>query len=370
MSRLSLVVGDTDEAFLESVVEYFISNHSKRFQVSSFTRQPNLVRYLNECSRKVDVLLVSPELYSENLPKEKIKTLIVMTGGRMIEAAERCDRIYKYQHGDKLANQILQIYTERNKDEDFTALGDKQAKVLAFVSPSGGSGTTTTAVRACQEAAEKGLSVFYLNLENVPSTANYFPCDDTQNLSNVLFYIKEKSKNLGLRIEAARKTVDKNIHYFSPQENLSDLEEMSPEELTALIRQLRSSNQYDVIIVDLSPGLSKQNLSVMKECDDLLLITAADSPSCMKLNVFEKELRLQSQKGTNLLDQCKIIINRGNPCMHNSQSNRTFMGKTPSATLPEIPFISNLTGLSTGNGAAVQYKTQLRQLLDELLYVI
>lgn len=314
MSKLSLVIADVDEAYVESMVDFLASNHSKRFQISSFTREDFLGKHLTQSAKKIDILLISPELYDDSIPREKIGALIVLSSGRFQTEIKDSVSINKYQQADKIASDIINIFTEKNKSEIVLASGSKSTKVVCVYSPVGGAGKTSIAVGASIQCAQNGLSVFYLNLENFDSGHAYFKCNRDQNLSHIFYYIKEKNKNLSLKIEGTR-CIDPefNVHYFLPPDSAQEIDEILPEELKTLVCQLRSMSQYDVVFIDMSSSLTGQNLALLDACDEICLVLTQDTTGNEKFQALLKELNIVSRKYKLVLNEkIKIVLNKYN----------------------------------------------------------
>lgn len=348
LSRLNLIIADTDTAYMESMANYIISNYSKRFQVSSFTKEDYLNQFLEGSNIRVDILLISPELYSRYIQKIEISTVILLTDGRFSEEVEGCHAVNKYQNADKLVTNIIKFYAEDNRDIVFIPEGENNTKVVAFFSPAGGTGKTTVAINFTKQLAEQDIPVFYLNLENIPSTSGYFNVSDENSLSNMLFYIKEKNKNLGLRIEAQRSIDESQVHFFPPQESLLEMDEMLPEELALLLNQLKLLNQYEYVAVDMSSCLNKQTAALLKECDSIVLVLNQDKANYIKMKIFEKELqRLSERNNINLVDKVELVLNKYFQNSINEFENYSIGEKQISVYLPfeeEIPVCNDAVG--------------------------
>lgn len=338
MAKLHMVIADSDESYLEGLISYLTDSHPQKFQISYFTKEDYLVKHLYDISKKVDVLLVEPELYSEYIPKGRINTTIILSGGRLPEKYRSCAVVNKYQTGDKLVSSILNIFSERNSDEVYIQSSNKPTRVVGVYSPTGGTGKTSIAIGSAMQSALKGMSVFYLNLENAQSTPLFFDCKGEQNLSHIFYFLKEKSKHINLKIEGVR-IVDPqyNIHYFAPPESVLEFEEISPDELQCLINQLKELSCYDIVLVDMSSNFDNRNLAVLQACDEIFLVLTQDDISGIKLKTLVSELDIASPKSNvNLTDKFTLIINKFNPMGLNQIEGLDLIGKTVSLRIPKV----------------------------------
>ncbi|WP_432663219.1 AAA family ATPase [Wukongibacter baidiensis] len=312
MAKLHLIIADMDEAYVESIANYITNNHSQRFQVTCFTKQDFLFDYFSKNKKKIDILLLCPEWYTDSFPDEMVNTPIILSRGIFDMEINDWDVINKYQKGDRLVSNIIDCFAERNPNKYCIVDGEKGTKVVAIYSPIGGCGKTSIAIGLGIKAAEGGKTVFYLNLEDIQSTPYYFNCETRQNFSNMLYYIKENKKNITMKIEGIRNTdFQYNIHYFSPPDNIMDLNETSPDEIKSLLYELKISNNYDLIVVDMSSDIDERNLSTLKSSDQIILVNPHDSLAMMRVDCFMKELDIFSKRNkVDLLEKITIALNK------------------------------------------------------------
>lgn len=315
MTTLHLVIGDPEEDYVEALVNYLSSEYSFSFKISYFTEEKYLFSYLSGLNGKVDILLISPIFYNENLPWDKVKTVILLTDGYLMQKFKNCYVVNKYQRGDNLAARILSIYSEANPDEVNVIKEQKTTKIIGVYSPIGGIGKTSIAIGLSMICAEKGLSVFYLNFEDFQSTPIFFDCISEENISHILFFLKAGNKNLGLKIEGVKiKDSQLNISYFAPPESLFEFDEITPEEFRCLIHQMKQLALYDVIFVDMAVGLNTRNQVLFEICNEVLLIVGYDEISKVKIMSFRKELELLlKRRGLNLDEKLIPVLNKYNP---------------------------------------------------------
>ncbi len=337
MAKLHLVIADSDESYVESLISYLTDSYPQKFQVSYFTKEDYLVKHLSDTSKKVDILLVGPEL-SEYIPKDKINTMIILSDGRLPEKYRSCAMVNKYQTGDKLVSSILNIFSERNADEVYIQSSNKPTRVIGVYSPTGGTGKTSIAIGSAMQSALRDMPVFYLNLENAQSTPLFFDCKGEQNLSHIFYFLKEKSKNINLKIEGVRIVDPKyNIHYFAPPESVLEFEEISPDELQYLINQLKELGCYDVIFIDMSSNFDNRNLAVLQACDEIFLVLTQDDISGIKLKTLISEMDIASPKSNaNLNDKLTLIINKFNPMGPTQIEGLDILGKPISLRIPKV----------------------------------
>jgi hypothetical protein len=124
MSGLNLIIADKDQSYLDSVVDFIDTKHRNRFFVQAFSNETAYKDYINKAG-KIDILLISPDFYSEDLPWANITAAVVLSSGILTKEIKGCEVISKYQTGDKLVGCILNIFSEKSKNEVYIKDGGK-----------------------------------------------------------------------------------------------------------------------------------------------------------------------------------------------------------------------------------------------------
>ncbi|MCT4563482.1 MAG: AAA family ATPase [Maledivibacter sp.] len=365
MSKIHLIIADKDEAYVDSLSDYLISKHSNRFQVNAFTKREYLSEYISQNKGKADILLLCSEWYTGCDFMDEVNTTIILSGGMLTNEVMDCEVINKYQRGDKLVGSILNCFAEVNPNKYYISDKDKKTKMIAVYSPLGGVGKTSIALGASIKSAEDGKAVFYLNLENIQSTSNFFDCKNSQSISNLIYYIKENKKNIALKIEGIR-CVDSmyNIHYFSPPDSCVDLNEMSIDEMQYLLNKLRLSKDYDEIYIDMSSNLDEKNISILNSSDQIILVIDQDDMSMVKINRFLTELKLLSKRNDmNILSKIILVLNKYNENEYINIKSGELDGMTVSV---KIPYIFKPISTYEGNyrkDMKVEFKNAIAKIL-------
>jgi len=311
VSTLRLVIADKDKSYLDSFVDYLVSCHAQRFHAVAFTKEACLCEYLDKSSTRPDILLVERE-FLQYLPERENKHVIVLQGENPALPGAGEKAIFKYQCGDKIVSRMLEIYSGGNPHLYYLPDGSKKTRAIAVYSPVGGVGKTTIAAGASIKSAWDGKAVFYLNLEEIASTALYFEGEQEQNLSGILYHLKHGTKSPDILIKTAR-AVDPeyNIHFFKPPDSILDLKEELAGELKALLWELKKTGQYDRIFIDMSSGLDKNDLAVLEVCDDILVVCSQEPAGILKINALVREFELLSRgRGLCLLEKASFVLNR------------------------------------------------------------
>lgn len=341
MYELRLVIADKDQVYIDNIIDFIYSRHKNKFYIKSFTNEKSLYEYI-ESTDRIDILLITPSFYKEDIDLKKVVVPIVLSTGILPTEIKNFEIMSKYQTGDNLVKAILNIFSEKSNFVIRTKEGSKKTKIVTFFSPSGGAGTSTLAVATAFQCAKNHMSTFYLNLERFSSTTAFFNfVRDAQNLSNILFFLKENSKNLSLRIETS-KLVDEatGVNYFLPPENSFDIEDITVDEIKRLIDEMKDMACYDVIIVDIGNELSDINTSILQMSDYLFYILSYDNISKIKYEEMIKAFEiLNKREGLNLINKGEVILNK---CTSLNLENLDTLTLGEKTVFEKIPYINGM----------------------------
>lgn len=309
MDKISLVIADVNEVYIENIMSYISLNHSNKFQLQTFSKKEPLEDYLNNVS-KVDILLMSPEFKINCDKYDNIKFIFTLSNAQtgLIDGVYN---INKFQHVDSIVSDIISLYADKN-DSEVLLSGDKKTKIIAVFSPIGGSGKTSIAISLCINSTLRGKKAFYLNLESFQSTSIYFNETKDINLSRIIYYLKEKPKNLTLKIEGALiKDINTKVDYFSPPDNSLEMEELNDNDIRTLMSYFRVLGKYDYIIIDMESEFTAKNIAVFEDCNELLTIFDHSENSIVKARKFINDIHLFKERmGLDLSKKIKIVLNK------------------------------------------------------------
>jgi len=311
MGKISLAIADADKEYVRRLENYLIVNYSKRFEIYSFTDAECVSAFSERYDRTTDILLLGNNIADEILHKSGFGVTITLSDNSSALSDKNGAVIYKFQHAEKIVADILSIYSQKpgiNKSQT----GNKRTVIAAVFSPTGGCGKTIIAVGSSMLCSERGLKTFYLNMESSPTTMFYFKGSSGQNFSNVIYYLKEKDRNISLRLEGAR-SVDpqSGVHYFLPPDNPAEINELLPDEVIQLVESLRSLSVYDNVFIDMSGCLDKNSIALLKAADIILEVCGSDAVSRYKAEVFQREMEMLDRKySLDLSERTLFVMNR------------------------------------------------------------
>lgn len=295
MQTKVLAIYDLDEDYANHLMEYISDKQGFPFKVIVFTNEEELVKYV--AKNHIEILLVLDEAMKENIDKENIEKIILLSSGEILAEHVDYDYLFKYQSAESIVKEILECYADIHKGE-VLPICKGSAEIIGVYSPIGRVGKTTFSLTLGQVLASDS-SVLYINMEEFSAFEKIFLQSQRGDLSDLMYYYKQNPEVLSIKLQA----IVGNIHgldYVPSMEFSEDLRNLEAREWITLVKKIAEMGTYDKIILDLS-NMVRNILDVLDICDLIYMPITDDRISLMKISVFE-ECVLRSEK-ENLLNR-------------------------------------------------------------------
>lgn len=307
--KIKLAILEKDKNYLSRLVSAFGTKYADKFEIYSFTDPAVAVSYLE--SARIDMLLASDafEINAAQLPTRCAFAYLVDSMG--IEMISEVRAICKFQKADLIYKQILSVYSEKASSiTGFAAHSDK-GNVVAFASPSGGTGTSTMAAALAVRAAQAGKKVLYLNLETFGDPELFFQGEGQYGLSDVIFALKSRKTNLPLKLEGCVRQSATGVYFYASARNALDMLELKAEEILRLLSELKLMGEYDYIILDTDFALDKDTLSVYRQAQHVVMVSDGSAEANGKLQRAYAALATKEQgSDAPLTNRFQLVYNR------------------------------------------------------------
>lgn len=285
MSSKNLVICDTETAYASRLAAFINGKREFAFQVKICSDSSQIPAMQKE--RKIDVLLLSEDCKdSKGGEITEIPWIIRLTSEQL--AGER-DKpfIFKYQSGEEICTKLMQICAEGEK-EGFLKIRKKgKGRIIGFYSPVKRAGQTTLALKKGRELSGKE-NVLYINMETFAGMDGYFPAEQKQNLSVLLYYAKQENGNPGMVLTTLVRQIS-GVDYIPPAAFPEDIRSVEPEEWLWLFSEILNYSLYDVLILDIGDGV--QGLcKILQACDEIYMTAADDRAAASKIRQYEEML--------------------------------------------------------------------------------
>lgn len=286
--KIKIIFVDSDECYLNHLEYYFMLHYSQRFDIYSFSSTERLTDFLKNSMTIVDIMMIGSLCIDNKFLLNKAKSVIKLTENEI--GAEEGDTVYKYKHTELLIKDILDIYS-KNCVNNTSSAKRKKTLIVTVVSSMGGCGKSSIAIGLSILACRRGLKALYLNLEDIPSTGAYLKGVSDRNLSDLIYYLKEKDSSFSMKIEGiCCYDPVSELNYFLPPDSAAQMDELFMDDLEKLVDTLRYVSLYNVVFIDLAGRISPKELYIMRACDTIVRVSMQGFSMPAKEETFDRAL--------------------------------------------------------------------------------
>lgn len=302
---IKIAIAEDDNEYAKRLM-YGLEKYND-LNISLYTEAKNLENALQ--TKKFDILLFSPHVFSGQAPLPKRTAAILLADGEeaIPAACNGFARIKKYRQISGIYHEILELYAE--VCGNFGMSGDGRSKKILFYSPIGGCGKTTLSLAAAARLAQEGHSVLYMNIEEVASDDCFLPQSAGKGLSELLARL-DSDINFSLKLQGLANAKMENFFYLNHFESPNDIYEMHDDELERLISTIAATNLYEYLIIDTGTSLNSKTMVLFECADKIILVDKTDEAAKAKMMCFMRQLHIVNEYAGKILR----VINFGAEC--------------------------------------------------------
>lgn len=181
---------------------------------------------------------------------------------------------------------------------------EKKSRVITVFSNKGGIGKTSIAVNMSLELAnitKEKIALIDLNLQmgDITTFLDIVPSFD------ISYPINNLSKmNPIFMLNTLERYKDTNLYVLAEPPSIEKAKQITPEQITGLIKALRETFSY--IIIDVSPNFEKKTIATLDNSDLILLVTMVNLPA---IRNCQRCLEIFDRLGYNA-NKTQIVLNR------------------------------------------------------------
>lgn len=337
----------SDKRLMERLNDYWRhSMYANQVQLRAFTQAETLHQY-SLLQAKVDLIVIGSE-WEQWLDSEQAKSIWPDTRRIVLkpDGTDSDEALRLYQPLPLLFEQLWRaghriVHTKDAAASPIKDFSGAASRVISICSAGGGSGKTTVAFQLARYAAAYGLRVFYWNVGLYPEWTLLYPDPSTlprtsNSFSQLLYYLRRESpakRELPIdpfvvNIPALRAdTLDSFIH-------AEEWEGFGKREYEAVLSWLKSSERYDLILVDIADGCSYLEAG-LRLSDDIVWVMLDDLPHMNKTAHCWNGIKQADRASyAAICARMHLLLNRYMGVMHN-RSIRTDV--SIGGFLPYIP---------------------------------
>jgi len=276
--KIQLLIATAESDYSEYLSDALSTNYADDFSVGTCTSPDRLSIVLAE--KRYDVILVEPE-WIPSLNKNNAKLVLVLWGEQASIQDEMQDitKVKKYQRISLLVSDIFEHFAHVASGRgDIKKDG---ARIVAVWSPAGGVGKTTVALAYATRVVSNGGTAIYLDFEHFSSEGAFF-ARSGKSISTLF-------ERLSLNADIVAKSIIQHdsgsgVNYFNPPNNYDDINELTTEDMIALVNICAEAS--DVTVIDLPCVCDKKTQAILEQADIVLLVFNGRKTAEAKLDVF------------------------------------------------------------------------------------
>lgn len=281
--KIKLAMLESDSMYLRRVVPMFNNKYADELEIYSFTDLDAAIACLEE--KKIDVFLASDNFKIDFSMLPKRCGFAYLVESLDISFVDKHKAICKFQKGELIYKQILSIYSEHIPNISGAAVSENGAmKTIAFTSPCGGVGTSTSAAGAAIALASAGQRVLYLNAQVYGNADMYFSCDGQFDFSDIIYAVKSNKTNRAMKLQSTVKHDVCGVNYYSSVRVPLDMMEMNAKDYITLQSELKSLGCYDYVVIDADFPRTQSEFEFFGYCSSVVLVTDGTEASQDKIN--------------------------------------------------------------------------------------
>ncbi|MBR5338188.1 MAG: hypothetical protein IK152_09410 [Lachnospiraceae bacterium] len=325
MERATLALCDWESRFVRNFLDHYTVKGRDVFDIKVFTDEERCLSYARE--HRIDVLLISDSLLSEEMESLGIEKIIILSEGSVSRKFSDYPVIYKYQSSERIITQVLDIYADCVREDMGTYCTGRGLRIIGVYSPVRRVGKTSLALSLGQLLA-KDKKVLYLNMEEYSGLNGILEGNYKGDLLDAIFYQRQKSGNMRYKISGMTCRLN-GMEYIYPALYSEDLKSVTASEWLEFISTIEEQTDYSVLILDM--GDTVEGLSaIMEKCSVIYMPERHDFFSQGKIMQFEEYMR-NTQKDWVLDKVIKVevpeIMGAGNAQDYlNALGNGSFAG--------------------------------------------
>ncbi len=269
MNNQRIIIADTDRNYLLTLQIKLLEEVKPDIRIDAISDK-QFFDSLFSSPQEAGCLIVSENLYSQELRKHNIENIIILTEDYVAsnDYTHLVNRIYKYSRLKEIYNQIKDYLV--GVDGENEIIIEKDTKVVSLVSSSGGQGKTTIALSLAACLSKKHYNVLYISMQSIQNYQVF--------LNNKITLPEE------VIIEFAEKEVDyyrhlnrhlqkEEFYYIPPMPSPLCFYGIDDSFFLSVIDEIIKSKDFDYLIVDTDSTFNASVIKLIQKSNKILYVT-------------------------------------------------------------------------------------------------
>ncbi len=269
MAKPRVIIADTEVSYVIPLQLKFVEDFFEMVDLEIITDK----EYFNEkftTPQRVDVLIVSEELFEQNLQRHNITNIFLMTEQAGSEQADipGVTKIFKYTSIKEIFNEII------SKSADVLnvqGVEKKETKIVLVYSACGGVGKTTVAMGISAGLAQKFKNVLYINAAHLQTFQHMLENSSAITSNGDYLALSRTTDSLYSDI---KHLIRKEIFSYLPPFKAALMSlGLSYSIYKEIILSAKKSNEFDYIVVDTDVTFDEKKAELLDVADKVIVVT-------------------------------------------------------------------------------------------------
>ena len=306
--RLALI--DTDEDYRKRLSDFYIKNYQDRIEILTFSSLDSFEN--NRGNKSIDVMLVSENIEDDLSSYSEKMSMAYLSDRDLIERKNNIKTINKFKKPEKIYKEILNVLVDgSNGDIAYKFNDGNNTLVEVFMPVNGGAGATSLAIAYAKRLARRGIPTLYLNFEILNSSEIFLNGDGNIGFDEIIYAIKSKKQSVSLKIESSVLKTSEGLNFFNKSRTALDMLELSDEDISALIKEIKGMGKYRHIIIDCNfdPGSRLNTFS--KFAYKMVFVFDDTKQGIKKMSELNEALHIMENNGAiDITNKMTLICNK------------------------------------------------------------
>lgn len=275
MARPRIIIADIDHGYIVPLQQKFIEEYFEKIDLEVITEK-DFFEYLFSTPQKIDILIVSEELFTIELLRHSIGNIFIMTEqpSDTFSGEPNVHNIYKY-------TSIKEIFTVISGKGavalDVSAEHQKEPEIITVYSAAGGVGKTTIALGICASLCRNYKKVLYINAARLQSFQTMLSNPAPIDVMDIYAKLSMGKENIYSDIKHVVR--NEGFSYLPPfRASLMSLGiDYSIYEKIAISAQ--KSREYDYIVIDADTVFDEDKARLIDASDKVIIVTRQSKAS-------------------------------------------------------------------------------------------
>lgn len=282
MAKPRIVIADTDVNYIIPLQLKFAEDYFEKIDLEIIT-DSDYFETLFSTPQRIDILIVSEELYSETMKLHNISHIFVMN--EQYEEEQTADlnvnHIFKYTSLKGIFNEITGKSAGVLR---FEQIGKQETQVILFYSASGGTGKTTVAMGVSASLTKNYKRVLYINAARLQAFQHMLKNYSAITAADVYARLANASDNIYAEIKHVIRKEE--FSYLPPFKAALMSLGLQYSVYEKIVASAKKSGDYDFIVVDADVTFDEDKAALLNMADKVMLITKQSMASVLATNIL------------------------------------------------------------------------------------